>query len=95
MVLMKLFAGQHWRRRHREQTDGQGLGRGRRGWAIWREQHRSVYTLTHVKQPMGFAGRLRELKLGFWNDLEVWERVGGGMEVQEGGDICLPMANSS
>ena len=27
MVLMKLFAGQQWRHRHREQTSGHGGGR--------------------------------------------------------------------
>ena len=36
MVLMKLFAGEQWRQRHREQTYGHG-GRGRRGWDVWRE----------------------------------------------------------
>ena len=35
MVLMKLFAGQQWRHRHREQTYGrEGWGGG---WAVWRE----------------------------------------------------------
>ena len=28
------------------------------------------------------------------NDREGWETVGGGGEVQEGGDICIPAANS-
>ena len=27
-------------------------------------------------------------------DLERWDRVGGGREVKEGGDICIPMADS-
>ena len=35
-----------------------------------------------------------ELKWGLCNNLEGWERVGGGREVQEGGDICIPMASS-
>ena len=26
--------------------------------------------------------------------LEMWDGVGGGREVQEGGDICLPMIDS-
>ena len=39
MVVMKLFAGQQWRYRHREQTYGLGGGGGggRRGWDVWRE----------------------------------------------------------
>ena len=37
MVLMKLFAGQQWRHRHREQIYGHGWGREKRMWDIWRE----------------------------------------------------------
>ena len=28
------------------------------------------------------------------DNLEVWDGVGGGREVQEGEDICIPMADS-
>ena len=35
MVPMNLFAGQRWRRRHREQN--YGCGGGRRGWDKLRE----------------------------------------------------------
>ena len=28
------------------------------------------------------------------DSLEGWDGVGGGKEVQEGGDTCIPMANS-
>ena len=31
MVLMKLFEGQQWRHRHREQTMDMVVGRGKRG----------------------------------------------------------------
>ena len=41
-----------------------------------------------------FAVRLRELKWGLCNNLEGWEGVGGGSEVQDGGDTCIPMADS-
>ena len=34
---MKLFAGQQWRYRHREQTDGHGEWGGRRQWDAWRQ----------------------------------------------------------
>jgi len=37
VVLMKLFAGQQWRHRHREQTSGPGGWGGRRGWDVWRK----------------------------------------------------------
>ena len=29
------------------------------------------------------------------DNLEGWDRVGGGRDVQEGGDIYIPMADSS
>ena len=39
MVLMNLFTGQQWRRRHREQVfiDMGNREGGRRGWDEWRE----------------------------------------------------------
>ena len=41
-----------------------------------------------------FAVWLRELKLGLRDNLEDCDGEEGGMEVQEGGDICIPMADS-
>jgi len=32
--------------------------------------------------------------LVLWDNLEGWEEVGSRREVQEGGDICVPMAYS-
>ena len=40
------------------------------------------------------AACLRELKAGLCNKLEGWDGVGDGREVQEGGDICIPMGDS-
>ena len=37
---------------------------------------------------------LRELKLVLCDNLEEWDGVGVGREVQEGGNICIPMADS-
>ena len=48
MVLMNLFAEQHWRHRHREQTSRHNGGR--RGWDKLREQHGNIYTRPYVKQ---------------------------------------------
>ena len=28
-----------------------------------------------------------------WDNLEGWDGVGGEKELQEGGDICIPMAD--
>ena len=29
-----------------------------------------------------------------WDNLEGWDGIGGGREVHEGGDICVPTADS-
>ena len=36
----------------------------------------------------------KELKPGLCNSLDVWHEEGSGRGVQEGGDICIPMADS-
>ena len=41
-----------------------------------------------------FAVCLRKLKQGLHVNLEVWDGEGGGREIQKGGDICIPMADS-
>ena len=41
-----------------------------------------------------FAVCLRKLKQGLCINLEVWDGEGDGREVQEGGDRCIPMADS-
>ena len=41
-----------------------------------------------------FAVWLRKLKQGLCINLEGWDGEGGGREVQTGGDICMPMADS-
>ena len=41
-----------------------------------------------------FALWLRKLKQGHCINLEGWDGKGDGREVQRGGDICIPMADS-
>ena len=41
-----------------------------------------------------FAVCLRQLRQGLCVNLEGWDGEGDGGEVQEGGDICIPMADS-
>lgn len=38
--------------------------------------------------------QLREHKPGLCNNLELWDGEGGGRDVQEGGDIGIPTADS-
>ena len=41
-----------------------------------------------------FAVWLRKLKQGLCINLEGWDAEEDGREVQKGGDICIPMADS-
>ena len=92
MVLMNLFAGQQWRNRHKEQTYRQGEGEERED-KMYGESNMEIYnTLFKRDSQWEFTIRLRELK-ALWQ--EGWDRERNGKEVQEGGDICVPMADSS
>ena len=51
-------------------------------------------TICKTDSQWEFAVCLRKLKQGLCINLEGWEREGEGREVQEGGDIGLPMADS-
>ena len=64
-------------------------GRGERG-DEWREQRGCIYT-NICKQTA--SGNLL-CDSGLYDSLEGWECLGGGREVQEGGDISSPMAKS-
>ena len=51
-------------------------------------------TLCKVDSRWEFAVCLREHKQGLRINLERWDGKGDGREVQEGGDICTPVADS-
>ena len=50
-------------------------------------------TICKIDSQWEFAVCLRELKQGLCIKLDGWEGEGERKEVQEGGDICLPMAD--
>ena len=93
MVLRNLFAGQQWRNRHREQTYGhrERVGEGEMNG----ESNMETYiTICKTDSQWEFAIYLRKLKKGFCINLEGWDGEGDEREVQKGGDICIPMADS-
>ena len=51
-------------------------------------------TICKVDIQQEFAVRLRKLKQGLCINQEGWNCAGDGREVQMGGDICIPMADS-
>ena len=51
-------------------------------------------TICKIDSQWEFAVWLRKLKQGLCINLEGWDGEGDGREVQEGGHICMPMADS-
>jgi len=50
-------------------------------------------TTCEIDSQREFAVWLRKLKQGLCINLEQWDREGDGREVQQGVDICTPMAD--
>ena len=51
-------------------------------------------TICVIDSQQEFAVWLRKLKYGLCINLEVWDGGGEGRKVQNGGDICVSMADS-
>ena len=51
-------------------------------------------TICKIDSQWEFAIWLRKLKQGLCINLEGWDREGGGRQVQMGGDIRIPIADS-
>ena len=93
MVLKNLPTGKQWRNRNREQTYGYGE-RGGEGEMYGKSDMETYITICKIDSQWEFAIWLRKLKQGLCINLEGWDGVGDGREVQKGGDICIPMADS-
>ena len=93
MVPKNLFTGQRLRKRHREQTYGHGESGGE-GEMYGKSNMETYITICKVDIQQEFAVWLRKLKQGLCINLEGVDGEGNGREVQEGGDICTPMADS-
>ena len=51
-------------------------------------------TICKIDSQWEFAVCFRKLRQGLCINLEGWNGEGDGKEVQKGGDICIPMADS-
>ena len=51
-------------------------------------------TICKIDSQQEFAAWLRKLKQGLCINQEGWDGEGDEKEVQKGGDICIPMADS-
>ena len=92
MVLKNLFTGQQWRNRHSEQTYGHGVGG--EGEMYGMSNLETYITICKIDSQWEFAAWLRKLKQGLCINLEGQDGVGDGKEIQKGGDICKPIADS-
>ena len=62
---------------------------------MYGESNMETYiTLCKVDSKQEFAVCLWKLKQGLCINLEGWEGEGDGREGQQGGDICIPIADS-
>ena len=93
MVLKNLFTGQQWRNRHGEQTYGHGE-RGGEGEMYGESTVETYTTICKIDSQWEFAVWLRKFKRGLCINLEVWDGEEDGREMQKGGDIGIPMADS-
>ena len=55
------------------------------------ETYLTIYKIDSQRE---FAVWLRKLKQGLCINLEGWDGEGDRREVQKGGDMCIPMADS-
>ena len=68
--------------------------RGREGKMYGESNMETYITIWKIYSQQEFAVWLEKLKQGLCINLEEWDKEGDGREVQKGGDICIPMADS-
>ena len=62
---------------------------------MYGKNNMETYTIIcKIDSQREFAVWLRKLKQGLCVNLRGWDGEEGGREVQKGGDICIPMADS-
>ena len=62
---------------------------------MYGKNNMETYTIIcKIDSQREFAVWLRKLKQGLCVSLRGWDGEEGGREVQKGGDICIPMADS-
>ena len=96
MVLMTLLAGQQWRPQT-QRTDLWSQWWGEEGESGMNgESNTEPNTLPSVKQIVNrnLLYNSGNSNWGSVKTLERWAGTGGGREVQESGDRCIPMADS-
>ena len=70
------------------------MERGRDGEMYGKSNMETYITICNIDSQREFAVWLRKLKQRLCINLEGWDGERDGREVQKGGDICIPMADS-
>ena len=68
--------------------------RGGEGDMHGKSNMETYITISKIDSQWEFAVCLRKLKQGLCSNLDGWDGAGDGREVQKGGDISIPMADS-
>ena len=71
-----------------------GRERGGEGEMYGESNMETCIDICKIDSQQEFVVWLRKLKQGLCINLEGWDGVGDGKEVQKGRDICLPIADS-
>ena len=90
-------AGAHSVAFNEKQTERIGFwtwGEGRRGKEYGKSNMETYITICKIDSQWELVVWLRKLKQGLCINLEGWDGARDGREVQKGGDICIPMADS-
>ena len=61
---------------------------------MYGKSNMETFTICKIESQREFAVWLRKLKQGLCINLEWWDGKGDGREIQKGGNICIPMADS-
>ena len=70
------------------------MGKGEERVMYGKSNTETYIIICKIDSQWEFAIWLRKLKQGLCIYLDGWDGAGDGMEVQKGGDIYLPMADS-
>ena len=76
------------------QNRSMDVGRGEKRVRYMESNMETYITICKIVRQRKFAVWLRKLKQGLCINLEGWDGEGDGREVQEGGEIYIPMADS-
>jgi len=70
------------------------MGRGEERVRCMESNMETYITICKIDSQQEFTVWLKKFKQGLCTDLEGWDGEGGRREVQKGGAICLPIADS-